>query len=62
MQERGHEYEALLEGAMSDSPNEEEVGLAALEAANEIKSRFLQDRLSYQHCSDSDDEAGDESD
>lgn len=30
VQELGHEYEALWEGAMSDSSNKEEVGLAAL--------------------------------
>lgn len=55
VQELGHEYEALLEGAMSDSSNKEEVGLAALEAANDqIKvSAIGEDGLPYQLCSDS---------
>lgn len=35
LQELRHEYDELLEGAISDSSNEEEVDLVALEAAND---------------------------
>lgn len=54
VQELGPEYEALLEGAMSDSSNKE-VDLAALEAANDqIKvSAIGEDGSPYQLCSDS---------
>lgn len=49
MQELGHIYEALLEGAISDSSNKERVGLVALKIANDqIKiSVRSQDGLSY---------------
>ena len=64
VQELGHDYEALLEGAISDSSNEEEVGLAALEAANDqIKVSVRgEDGLSYEQGSGSDDEGEDDSD
>ena len=64
VQELGHEYDELLEGAMSDSSNEEEVGLAALEAASDqIKASVGREGgLSYEQSSDSDDEGGEDSD
>lgn len=63
VQELGHDYEALLEGAISDSSNKEEMGLAALEAANDqIKVSVRgEDGLLYEHGSGSDDEGEDDS-
>lgn len=64
VQELGHDYEALLEGVISDSSNEEEVGLAVLEAANDqIKVSVRgEDGLSYEQGSGSDDEGEDDLD
>lgn len=64
VQELGHEYDELLEGAMSDCSNDEEVSLAALEAANDqIKVSVRgKDGLSYEQGSDSDDGGGEDSD
>lgn len=64
LQKLGHENEGLLAGAISVSSYEKEVGLAALEAANDqIKvSVESEDGLSYHHGSGSDDKAGGEFD
>lgn len=52
-----------MEGAISDSSNKEEMGLAALEAANDqIKVSVRgEDGLLYEHGSGSDDEGEDDS-
>ncbi len=64
VQKLGHENEKLIAGAISASWYEEEIGLAALEAANDQieVSLELEDGLSYHHGSGSEDKAGGKSD
>lgn len=63
VQKLGHENEKLIAGAISASWYEEEIGLAALEAANDqIEVSGIRRWLSYHHGSGSEDKAGGKSD